>query len=272
MKKVGLHLRFKDSITEILLQALELNLSIFQCFFTDFIRRKHIRLNQNIINSFKDILNQFRHYYAHGSYLINLAEDRDHRILKLELELCKRLEFKYLILHPGAFRPSSQTLADGIDCIVKNINVIMKTELDVILILENAAFGGNVIGGDISHFDSIFARLDFPERVKFCFDTAHAYVYGYDLNDLAVQEQFLQMLKISPIGHFIQLLHLNNSNQESGSKIDNHSILFEGKIRAQNLKNIAQDVLFNEADIIIEMPEVPIDFKKNIIKDVKHWF
>lgn len=277
MKNIGLHFRFKDNISEIIEQALELNVPVFQCFFTDFIYKKHVQLNFNMITLFKDLSEKFKNFYAHGSYLINLADDRDHYILKRELELSKKLGFRYLILHPGAFKPSYQTLAQGIDCIVRNINNIIKYERDVILVLENTAFGGNVIGGDLGHFDSIFTRLDFPERAKFCVDTAHAYVYGYNLNNLSIQkpgnpDSFLQILKSSVIKDFIQLLHLNNTGQDLGSKMDNHSVLTEGKIALTNLKTFTQDALFSKIDIIIEMPEVSKELKKNILVEVDKWF
>lgn len=271
MKNVGLHFRFKDNITEVVKQALELNVSTFQCFFTDFIYKKHIQLNSKTIELFRSSSEKFKSFYAHGSYLINLADDRDHYILKRELELSKQLGFKYLILHPGAFKPGMQGLAQGIDSIARNINKIMKDEFEVILILENAAFGGNVIGGDLEHFDSIFSKLEFPDRVKFCVDTAHAYVYGYDLNDFEKRNSFLQRLKSSVLKDFIQLIHLNNSDNDLGSRMDNHSVLFNGKITLNNLKIFMQNPPFNNADIIIEMPETSNEVKSNILDVVVGW-
>ena len=272
MKNIGLHFRFKDSIAEILEQALELNIKIFQCFFTDFVHKRQIQLNAKMIEDFKKLAEKFNHFYAHGSYSINLADEREHYILRREMEFSKKLGFRYLILHPGAIKPAHQTLENGLDSITRNINKFMKFERDVILILENAAFGGNVIGGDIHHFDSIFNRLDFPDRVKFCIDTAHAFAYGYDLNNNTSQDEFLQLLKTSVVKDFIQLLHLNNTNKELGSKIDSHSILSEGKINLESLRRLSQDSLFNSIDIIIEMPEVSGEFKKNIVNEVVGWF
>lgn len=272
MKNIGLHIRFKDRFLETVEKALALNVPIFQCFLTDYVHKKHIEPSSLLVGSFKKMTKTFKEMYAHGSYLVNLADERDHYILKRELDLSKRLGFRYLILHPGAFKKSTQNLMQGIDCVVKNINLLMKNESDVILILENTAFGGNVIGGDLLHFESIFNRLDFPERVRLCIDTAHAYAYGYDLNNFFTHESFLTLLKSLIIADFIQLLHLNNTSQELGSKMDTHSILFEGNIASDTLKNVALDPLFQQADIIVEMPECPQEIQKNILINISNWF
>ena len=272
MKNIGLHFRFKDTIIEVVDQALELNVAIFQCFFTDYLYRKPVSINAQIIKEFRNLSKSFNKLYAHGSYLINLADERDHYILKRELELSKKLGISYLILHPGAFKPSFQTLEQGINSIVRNVNNIMKHESEIILILENTAFGGNVIGGDLAHFDSIFNRLDFPERVRFCVDTAHAYVYGYDLNNNEMQKSFLEKLKLSAVRDFIQLIHLNNSSSDLGSGIDSHAILFEGKITPDNLKTFVKDPLFSTIDLILEMPEISKERKKDILIEVASWF
>ena len=272
MKNIGLHFRFKDTITEVIDQAFELKVPIFQCFFTDYIHKKQVEVNPQVIETFRRLSQNVKRLYAHGSYLINLADDREHYILKRELELSRKLGFKYLILHPGAFKPAFQTLEQGIDSIVKNVNKIMKHELDITLILENTAFGGSVIGGDFRHFDSIFNRLDFPERVRFCLDTAHAYVYGYDLNNNEMQKSFLEMLKSSSFRNFIQLIHLNNSSSALSSGIDSHAILFEGKIAPDNLKTFVKDSLFSTIDLILEMPEISKERKKDILIEVASWF
>lgn len=268
MRNVGLHLRFKNTITEILDQALDLELSIIQCFFTDSLHKRYIKLTTDLIHEFKRLSAPIKRLYAHGSYLINLAEDRDHYVLKRELDVAKQLGFQYLVLHPGAVKKGSDARAfqQGLECVARTLNKITKEEKEIGLILENTAFGGNVIGGDLSHFEFIFTRLDFPDRVKFCLDTAHAYAYGYQLS--AGLHSFIDSVKTSVMREFIQLMHLNNSATDLGSKMDSHAVLTQGKISVNELQLFMTDPIFADTDIIIEMPEVSREVKKEVMRIV----
>ena len=55
-------------------------------------------------------------------------------------------------------------------------------EKPIQLVLENSAHGKKSLGGDVKIWH-ILKRFDYPEKAGFCFDTAHAYVFGYDIKE-----------------------------------------------------------------------------------------
>ncbi|HML19249.1 MAG TPA: TIM barrel protein, partial [Candidatus Dependentiae bacterium] len=72
---------------------------------------------------------------------------------------------------------------EGIDELARSLNYVMKYEREITIVLENTTHGNLSVGSDITDFKLLRAKLDYPERISFCIDTAHAYSYGYDLKE-----------------------------------------------------------------------------------------
>lgn len=271
MRKIGLHLRLTKTINDLAVRAASLKLPIFQCFFI------HQDTNQFVAISDEEIalfLSQWRkefdQLFLHGSYWINLASaSTSNRILMRELDLAKRLEFTHIIMHPGSARKTGKK-ADGIAAIARKLNTILKKELDITLVLENTAHAGHSIGGDLHDFLLLRERLEHPEKIKFCIDTAHAYSYGYDISQEKGQKHFFDLIQKCIGFENIALLHLNDINQGCGSRIDWHEAIGAGKlgsilpefINHENLRNIP---------IIMELPVMSEEQENQILEMVRGW-
>ena len=280
MKRLrGLHIRMQENPLDVIEKAADLGMTTFQCFLKN--ERKHYPfIQRDWLKTFFVLRRQlFTKIYVHASYWINLCLDKPLglNILEKELALVKRFECTHLVLHPG-FADSSFVFGDdivkrkkqAINNFVSTINHVMKNESDVILVLENTAHGKYTIGSDIQDLSAIYEKLDHPEKVRFCIDTAHAHAYGYNLT-LAEYTSFITMLD-SMLGHEnIELIHLNNTVDSCGSCLDQHASLDDGIVSQEVLKYFVQSRSLMHASLILELPVMPITRERELLELINMW-
>lgn len=273
MRGVGLNLRLTTNLHDLIAQANRLKLPFFQCFLTFQENGHYVKFTQEEYNNFLALKDK-KTIYAHGSYKINLACTRYHSngsyFLKKELELAKKLECDYLIVHPGSTSDCKDRNL-GIDYIAKKINKVLKKEDYPIILLENVAFGSRAIGGDIYDLALIRSKLDKPEKVQFCIDTAHAYSYGYDIADHKEQDKFIQLLYESLGLDSIALIHLNDTREMLGKNHDRHDIPGQGNIGMAALKKFVLDPRLLHVPLMLELPIVPEDMLRDIVMQINLW-
>lgn len=275
MKQIGLHLRSADNLLQMMQEVNDLNLPFFQCFLMQKTTGQYITVNKKELTAFLPVRRQWSgNIYAHGSYWINLASSHNQSayfFLKKEIELAKKLEFTHLILHPGASTGCVDSM-DGIDNIARRLNMALKRERDIIVMLENTAHGGNTVGSDINQLALIQSKLDYPECVQFCIDTAHAYAYGYNVADMHEQNRFVQLLDDAIGIKNIGLIHLNDSVEPLGSKQDKHAVIGEGKIGRDALCAFATDMRLLAIPILLELPPSAHERIQELLSIINDWF
>lgn len=275
MRNSGLHIRINSTLQDVLSHAQGLELPFFQCFLTTRTGQL-LSFEADDIQKFLEARrNYFKNLYVHGSYWINLANIRytNHYALFRELELARKLEFTHMIIHPGSTKGSENRL-DGIDAMARVLNKLFVSPIlgDMQIVLENTAHGSFSIGGDLHDFNVLLHKLDKPEKLQFCIDTAHAYVYGYNIKDEQEQNIFIDLIE-SLLGiNSIALLHLNDTQELCGSKIDQHEIPGMGNLGIQSLKRFALHQKLRDIPILMELPEVSQEREKEILAMVQNWF
>lgn len=270
MRKIGLHIRLQTTLLDSALRAQELGIPIFQCFFIHQITNQFIQPSEQEIQEFLKLRSGFEQLYLHGSYWINLASfTSGNKILLREIELAKKLEFTHIILHPGSAKKVKDK-REGIGVIAKNLNKILKTESTIKIVLENTAHAGLSIGGDLHDFKLLRERLDHPEKVFFCLDTAHAHSYGYDIGNEAMQEQFIDLVEQTIGIERVALIHLNDTGQQKGSRIDKHEIVGEGQL-ARALPLFLKQPRMSNVPVIMELPVLEIDKEREVLAMVQGW-
>lgn len=272
MKQVGVHIRLTHSLTDLVQKAVRLGVPFFQCFLILQETGKFIEMDESDVREFLRMrMTHFQTAYLHGSYWINLAsvKNREHKIFKREIELAKKLAFTHLILHPGA--PSGGSKRQGIEGMARILNEVLAYENSVQIVLENSAHGKTSIGGDLHDFKLLKSLLNHPEKVKFCIDTAHAYVYGYDIMHENGRQNFITVLEDSLGADSIALIHLNDSFGKCGSKIDRHAAVGQGSLGIEPLKSLLQHTLLAHKPLLMELPEMNEEEEKKIIAEVSAW-
>lgn len=249
-RSLGLHLRFYDRFESVIDKALLYKTDIFQCFFVNH-QYIYTPLTQGLITHYAKLRSSCKFLIAHSSYRINLADPQieKHPFLKKELVRAQRLCFTHLVLHPGA-RTGGLTKEQALDVVVRRMNALLAHQKDINFILENSGHSKKALGGDLHDLYYIRLRLDHPEKVSFCIDTAHAHVFGYTLKqnlDAWIQEVH------TLFGDSLTLIHLNDTKELCGSGIDRHAMLGEGEL-SQVLKNCVQHPLLQSVPLILELP------------------
>lgn len=272
--QVGLHIRLTHTLTDLAQKAARLGVKHFQSFFVFQSTGFMIKPTHADINSFLTLRRKhFDKVYLHGSYWINLAGIKNQGLhaLQQELALAKKLEFTHIILHPGSAKGAVNRQA-GIDNLACSLNIVLKKEKDIQIVLENTAHGKKSMGGDLQEFKLLLEKLDQPDKLKFCIDTAHAHGFGYDLSNVQKQEDFIREVEATIGFERVALIHLNDTQEKCGSKIDRHAIVGQGTIGLQALQQFISNPSVKSIPVIMELPVIDEQAEKEALKIVDTWY
>ena len=212
----------------------------------------------------------FQEVMVHGIYIINLASfnkalrRRSETAFLEEMDRCEALGVPYLVFHPGSYRETTET--KGIQNLVQSLQRILDKRSDqkVKLLIENTAGGGSLLGGRFEQIAAIRNQLDPSDRVKVCFDTAHAYAAGYDLRTPEGLGEVLDQFHASiGLNHLIAF-HLNDTPADLGSHRDRHENLLHGQINLDAFASLVNDPRFRNHPMALETPGGEEWFRKNL--------
>lgn len=273
MRTIGIHLRLTGSILHVMHKAVRLGVPLFQCFLVPKATGRLVKVSWREKKEFLELRRKhFKDMYVHGSYWINLASIKHtiHRALERELQLAKELEFTHMILHPGSAKGAKRR-DEGIDALARALNHALKTEHDVKIVLENTAHGGMSVGGDLKDFERLLPKLDYPEKISFCIDTAHAYSYGYNIRTATGRDQFIDELDRAVGIERVALLHLNDTYEELASKLDRHQMIGKGTIGEDALREFVLHEKLANIPVLMELPVAPDEEEAAMLKQVRGW-
>jgi deoxyribonuclease-4 len=207
---------------------------------------------------------------AHMPYLPNLASpnaatwSKSVGVLIKEVERCGQLGIPYLVAHLGSHMGEGEQ--KGIKQLVNAFTRASSVKNDVVILLENTAGQKNSVGSDFAQWAEIFSQLKPKNRFGVCFDTCHAFAYGYDLRtEKDVIETFKKFEETVGFEH-LKILHLNDSKGEIGSNLDRHEHIGLGKIGEAGMKAVIR--LANKKNIPIIL-ETPIDNTRDDFGNIK---
>lgn len=274
MKRVGLHLQIEGSLELLANKAINLGLSFFQCFLSKKSEGNTFKFDVDDIEKFLFLRRKyFGNLYLHSSYWINLCDTKrkNHPLLKKELELSRMLEFTHIIFHSGSARGAKHK-SKSIDVLSDQINKLLDDSKGLTIVLENTAHGGNAIGSDLKDFRVLLKKIKYKEKLKFCIDIAHAYLFGYDISDIEGQEKFI--LQVDDIVGWdnVVLIHLNDTKEMCGSKIDHHFPIGEGTIGVDSIKRFLMNPRIRKIPVLLEVPSISQDKQKQLLKKVSAWY
>ncbi len=272
MRLIGLHMRLTSTLSALLDKAHAVGSPLVQCFFISQGGNTYVPFSPEEIALCLTKRDLFQQLYVHASYWVNLAGRYNNgwRPFNRELELAKQLGFTHMVIHPGSATgcPSKE---EGIEYLARALNKALANEKDITIVLENTAHANKTVGGDVQDFRKLLELLDKPEKVAFCLDSAHAFSYGYDLSSPEGVSTFLDEVDQSIGAERVVALHLNDSAEALGSRIDKHETPGEGKIGAENLKLFMNHPKFLHTSVILELPVVSDEREREILQEVKGW-
>lgn len=259
---LGAHMSIAGGIEKSLLRGHDLKCSTIQIFTKSSRSWGEKQLRETEITAFHETREKtgIDPVISHCNYLVNLASpDRDIYQKSInsmfgEMERCELLGIESLVIHPGSHRGSGE--AAGIERIAAAINLLhQKTAgFKVRILLETTAGQGTNLGYRLEHIAEIIKRVEEKSIVEFCLDTCHVFAAGYELRtEDGYNKIFKNIEKI--IGtERLKAIHLNDSQDDLGSRVDRHEHIGHGMIGERPFRWIMRDERLKNIPKIIETP------------------
>ena len=259
---IGSHVDFnsKDQLMGALNQALSYNANTFM-FYTGnnqntFRSKLDLEITKKATDKMKEVGMDLNNIIVHAPFIINLANNKEESkynffisFLKNEVERCKTLGIKYMVLHPGSH------VGLGVDEAIKNIifglNQVNKTNDSVVILLETMAGKGTEVGTDFKQIKDIIDGIEDKSKVGVCMDTCHLNDAGFDISDFdSILDSFDSIIGLK----YLHCIHINDSKNPIASHKDRHENIGYGTIGFDNLINVIYNPRLDNIPKILETP------------------
>jgi AP endonuclease-1 len=136
------------------------------------------------------------------------------------------------------------------------MDLVMDRVPHVMLVIENMAGQGNVIGSTFEEIKSIMDLVQdkHKSRVGVCLDTAHCHGAGLDCTTPAAYAAMMAKFDAIIGMKHLRGMHLNDSKANLGSKRDLHQYLGRGHIGMEAFRSIMNDKRLTGIPLILETP------------------
>lgn len=198
------------------------------------------------------------HPIAHDSYLINLASPDDVlwnksvEALQIELLRAEKLGIPYVVTHPGSYTVSSE--AEGLSRIVAAVDLVHRRTAGIgaQILLENTAGQGTNLGWRFEHLATIIAGVAEPEKLGVCIDTCHTLAAGYPMvQPDEYQATIAELDRVVGLAR-VKAIHVNDSKQPLGSRVDRHEHIGRGKLGLEAFRHLLNDPRFATTPMYLE--------------------
>jgi deoxyribonuclease-4 len=206
---------------------------------------------------------------VHSSYTINLCKDWDEhswwlKVLLLEINFAHYINAIGVVIHLGNQMDLEKTKAIN-NTYTSLVYVLSKIKnIDIQILLETSSGQGSEMFFDLNDFSLFYKKLKYKfPKIGICLDTCHVFSAGYNLKTKKDIIKFIDHFNKTIGLEHIKLIHLNDSKNDVGSKIDRHenfykSLGYIGKKSIKFIFNFFKDI---NIPIILETP------KDKIMKD-----
>lgn len=155
----------------------------------------------------------------------------------------------------------------GLERMKAAINMVMEKTQGVMILLENMAGEGSELGYKLSHLADLIHGVSIEGRLGVCLDLCHAYQAGYEITTKDGLDQFLHLFNKTIGLEHLKVIHLSDSKDGCGSRIDRHQHIGKGKIGEDGFRLIVNHPIFVNKPAILETPiHTPYDDHSNITK------
>lgn len=260
--KLGIHVSTAGGIDQAVPRAFDLGCNTFQVFVSNPRGWKPNEISDEVIASFraKYQIDQMVDAIAHSIYLINLASEDEKLVsssitsLSASLLNVDRLGLLGLVTHIGSHHGDG--LEVGIKRVIDSINRLFdKTKVETLLLLENTAGAGHLVGQTFAEIGQIIDGVD-SDKIGVCLDTAHALESGYDLREPSELEKMIKEIEDHIGLEKLRAIHLNDSLTDLGTNRDRHAEFGEGLIGEKALINFINHPKLRDLPFIMETPKL----------------
>ena len=198
---------------------------------------------------------------AHDCYLLNLAASKASLwkqsvvAFREELERAEELGIPYLVTHPGSHGGAGEV--EGMARVAEALNLLHAAlpRHRVQVLLETTAGQGTSLGFRFEQLAAILERVEAADRVGVCLDTCHLFAAGYDIRSRTGYRQTMRELAACLGISRVKAVHLNDSQQDLGSRVDRHEHIGEGRLGLATFGWIVNDTRLRNVPMILETPK-----------------
>ena len=260
---IGSHVRFKnDQLLGSVNEALSYGSNAFM-FYTG-APQNTVRSSINdeytflALNKMKENNISLENVICHAPYIINLANNMEPEkyefsieFLRRELDRCKQMQIKYIVLHPGSAVKHDKVTA--ISNIINGLNKVIREDDVTTILLETMAGKGTEIGSKMDELWSIIKNIELKDHIGVCIDTCHLNDSGVDLKEF---DRYLELFNKYIGIDKIKCIHINDSKNALGSHKDRHENIGYGTIGFDTLMNIINHPKLKDVPKILETPYI----------------
>lgn len=260
--RIGLHVSIAGNIYESLERANAVGCNAMQIFSRNPRGWQVAPLDPEDVRKFNElrIALDIDPVVVHIPYIINLATP-DKGLYKKSIEAyiedidrTDQLGAKYFVTHLGSHVGTGEE--GGIARFAEALDEIMeRAKPKTIILLENTAGSGSMIGYKFEHIKAILDSLKYRNKVGVCLDTAHTFEAGYDIRSAGgFKKTFAKLDDLIGLEH-VKVIHFNDSLSDSGSRVDRHQHLGKGAIGREALSRVINHPKLKNAAFIMETPK-----------------
>jgi len=278
MMRLGVHVSIAGSLDQAVDRAMDLGCTAMQIFARN-PRTWHVpALSPEIAGLFREKRQRVDISLAviHTPYLVNLASfdkalfEKSVGALVEDMRRADALGIEYVVTHIGSARGHS--LQKGMARVSSALDRILTAAEDsgVVLLLENTAGHGQLIGEQIGHMGQLVRDAGNPPKLGFCLDTCHAFASGYELRTKAALDHLQNEIEREVGLERLKVIHLNDCRGVLGSHLDRHEHIGEGHIGLGGFATLLRHSLFDGFPWILETPKKSdIDDRRNLATILK---
>ncbi len=273
-KFVGAHTSASGGVFNAVKNAQELGAKAFALFTKNQKRWDAKPLDTKTIDLWFKALDESgilpKHILPHDSYLINLGNPDEQKLIKSrmafvdELERCDILGLDRLNFHPGShlvkFNAAQKKDAEFVqetenkclDLIADSINYALDRTKNVKAVMENTAGQGTNLGYKFEHLAYVIDKVEDKSRIGVCIDTCHMFTAGYDIRTRETYDATWGNFDELIGADFLMGMHINDSKPPLGSRVDRHHSLGEGEIGLDAFRFLMNDKRMDDIPLVLE--------------------
>lgn len=209
---------------------------------------------------------------VHISYTINIANDPTKYSWSIrqfieEIKLAYKIGAFAVVVHLGKQLDLPLEVAIN-NMLINLLKVIHETrDLNINILLETSTGQGSELCYNLNDLSSFYKKIK-HKKIGICVDTCHIFNAGYDIRNVKSIKDYLEEFDKKIGLTEIKLIHLNDSRNDIGKKIDRHANIGKGFIGEIGLKQIV--MFFSKIGVPIVL-ETPNEYINNDIIKLKKY-
>jgi len=268
--RIGLHVHVAGGYVKAVEHAKAAGCSAMQVFSSNPRSYRPAAMDRAALESFAQLRREagIDPCAIHTPYLINLASpdpkiaDGSLRLLQHDLAVAALGGMRFVNTHLGSY--GTRDRREAFDATCRALETALRDIAPgVLLVLENSAGAGQLMGGTLEELGALSRSLPHPQ-LGFCIDTAHAWASGYELNSGPGVDRFVEEAERRIGVDRIVMFHFNDTQVPLGASRDRHWHIGEGLIGFEGFRALLAHRELRDKVAILETPGTDEDDLRNM--------